>query len=757
MIKRLLLSFFTLFSVLNSAQSKIEGNYDTKNKMFIQKSRNFWIGEYKNRVAKITKDGYYGIIDESGKYILPMIYDEIYLTNEGIFAKKEAEKYAFNYDGSTNCNTFFGVNANKDSYQEYPAYKILDFEIYAKQFSEGFFLSKQHYNSETNKYQLTYFDEFGNMKITTDKYISGKIFSEGLAAVSYFKYWGFIDKTGKEVISPKYDYPSTFREGVANVSKNNKYGLIDARENIIIPFEYDHIHPAFDGMIPVKKGDKFGFFDIKGKQVLDFVYDDALLFDNGYGQVKQNGKWFSINKKGEASDNYQFPFEEGYRFMDYKGNKVYEDKLGNVIFKNIFQNERYREGLSLIKDNGKFGFADRLGNVILKPIYDSAEGFKDGLARVQIENENFYIDKKGNKSQPLKPTKFSFNIKGITVSLENDGTYSLVNCSTKKTLEKNINDVSIHGNFIVITKNNKKGLLDFAGNTVLKNTYEELILKKNKIIGKSENNIDIFDNNLKLEKKLSLSDSNFKIYDEKKSDNAVLIEQNSKKGLINIVDNKMMSPRFESLSFLDKSGLFLGKYSTENYLIDVKKNIATLFTLNNYEEFSKGIVKTNKYGKNQGLIDSENNIILPYEYEISFLANNTAIIKKNNLYGLINEKGKIIMEPKYQKIATSDNAYLDGDDELILVKLNNKVGFADRNGNIKINFQYEDGISFNNKLASVKLNGKWGYIDKFNQLIIPNIYDEAWPFIDTYQARAKIGNQYIVIDRSGKKIRNAEN
>lgn len=604
---------------------------------------------------------------------------------------------------------------------------------------------------------MAYFDESGNIKITTDKYTLGNMFSEGLASVSYFKYWGFIDKSGKEVISPKYDYPAYFREGVANVSKNNKYGLIDSRENIIIPFEYDLINPSFDGVVSVKKGDKFGFFDITGKQILDFIYDDALLFDNGYGQVKQNDKWFSINKKGEASDYYQFPFEEGYRFMDYKGNKVYEDKLGNVIFKNTLGNQKYREGLSLIKENGKFGFVDRVGNVILKPIYDSAENFKDGYARVQIENDYFNINKKGDKSEPIKASKFNFNIKEITVSLESNGTYSLVNCNTKKTLEKDINTISIQGNFILITKNNKKGLLDFAGNTVLKNTYEELILKKNKIIGKSGNNIDIFDNHVKLEKKLSLSDNNFKIYDEKRSDNAVLIEQNSKKGLINIIDNKMMSPRFESLSFLEKSGLFSAKYSTENYLIDVKKNVATLFTLENYEEFSKGIIKTNKYGENQGLIDSENNIILPSEYQISSLSNNTAIIIKNNLYGLINAKGKIIMDPKYQKITNSDNSYIDGDDELILVKFNNKVGFADRNGNMKINFQYEDGISFNNKLAPVKINGKWGYIDKFSQLIINNIYDEASPFIDAKQARAKIGSQYIIIDRTGKKIRNAEN
>jgi hypothetical protein len=756
MTRHLPLLLFSLFFTLNFSQSKIEGSYDKANKMFIQKNRNFWISEFINGVAKISKDGYYGIINESGNYILPAIYDEIFLTNEGVFAKKEMDKFVFNYDGSTNCNTFFGVNANKDSYQEYPAYKTLNIDIYGKQFSEGLFISEKQYNSETNRYQLTYSDELGNRVITGKQYFSGRVFSEGLAAVSYFKYWGFIDKTGKEVISPKYDYETYFRGGVANVSKNNLFGLIDSRENIIIPFEYDHMYPPSDGTVAVKKGDKFGYFDVKGKQIIDFIYDDALSFNDGYAQVRQNGKWFSINKKGEISDYYQFPFEQGYRFMDYNCNKVYEDKSGNIIFKNTLNIQRFKEGFSVIQEKGKFGFADRVGNITIKPIYDSAEDFKDGFARVRTGNEDFYIDKKGNRTERKKSSKQSFNIKGITILKEDNGSYSILNCSTKKTLEKQISSLYIKGNFIVITKNDKKTILDFAGNAVLKNNYEELILKKNKIIGKLGNSIEIFDNNLKLEKKLSLNDSNFSISDETKSDNAILVDQNSKKGLINITDQKMMSPRFESLKFLDKSGLFLGKYSGENYLIDVTKNIATLFTFDNYEEFSKGILKTNKYGKNQGLIDSETNIILAPEYEISFLSNNTAIIKKNNLYGLINEKGKIIMEPKYHKISYNDGAYMNGDDELILVKLNNKTGFADRNGNLRSNFQYEDGTAFNNFLAPVKLNGKWGYIDKFNNMVIKNIYDEAWPFIDIYEARVKIGSQYMVIDRAGKKIRNAE-
>lgn len=215
----------------------------------------------------------------------------------------------------------------------------------------------------------------------------------------------------------------------------------------------------------------------------------------------------------------------------------------------------------------------------------------------------------------------------------------------------------------------------------------------------------------------------------------------------------MLSPRFDSVSFLEKSGVFLAKYAAENYLVDIVKNTATLFTWKDYSEFSKGILKISKNGKNQGLVNSENQVVLPAEYEILPLRNNTAIIISNNLYGMIDGEGKIILEPKYQKISVNDGSYMDGDDELILVKLNSKTGFADRKGNIKINFQYEDGIPFNNRLAPVKRDGKWGYIDKYNRLVIKNSYDEAWPFMDSYQARARTGDQYIVIDRSGNKNR----
>ena len=51
--------------------------------------------------------------------------------------------------------------------------------------------------------------------------------------------WGYIDKTGREVIPCKYDDASSFSEGLAKVKKSGKYGFIDKTGREVVPFIYD--------------------------------------------------------------------------------------------------------------------------------------------------------------------------------------------------------------------------------------------------------------------------------------------------------------------------------------------------------------------------------------------------------------------------------------------------------------------------------------------------------------------------------------
>lgn len=67
------------------------------------------------------------------------------------------------------------------------------------------------------------------------KYEELNDFSEGMASFRKGEKWGFIDRTGKEVIPAQYDLNGNFggyygfSEGVANVGKNSKWGAIDKK------------------------------------------------------------------------------------------------------------------------------------------------------------------------------------------------------------------------------------------------------------------------------------------------------------------------------------------------------------------------------------------------------------------------------------------------------------------------------------------------------------------------------------------------
>ncbi len=67
--------------------------------------------------------------------------------------------------------------------------------------------------------------------IKAKKYEERSAYYEGLAAVRMGDKWGFIDRTGKEVIPLQYDYALYFENGKASVTLNGKDIYIDANGN----------------------------------------------------------------------------------------------------------------------------------------------------------------------------------------------------------------------------------------------------------------------------------------------------------------------------------------------------------------------------------------------------------------------------------------------------------------------------------------------------------------------------------------------
>jgi hypothetical protein len=80
--------------------------------------------------------------------------------------------------------------------------------------------------------------------------------------------YGFIDRTGKEIISPQYESANSFSEGLASVG-NSKFGFIDKTGKVIIEFKYD----------------------------VNYNFSDSS-FKNGFARVTLNGNEIYIDKNG---------------------------------------------------------------------------------------------------------------------------------------------------------------------------------------------------------------------------------------------------------------------------------------------------------------------------------------------------------------------------------------------------------------------------------------------------------------------------
>ena len=82
--------------------------------------------------------------------------------------------------------------------------------------------------------------------------------------------YGYIDKSGKEVIPCKYDSTYHFCEGLA-VRLDGKKGCIDKTGKEVIPCKYDDIYDFSEGLAEVSLDDShLAWIDKKGKEVVVF-------------------------------------------------------------------------------------------------------------------------------------------------------------------------------------------------------------------------------------------------------------------------------------------------------------------------------------------------------------------------------------------------------------------------------------------------------------------------------------------------------
>jgi hypothetical protein len=134
-----------------------------------------------------------------------------------------------------------------------------------------------------------------------------------------------------------------------------------------------------------------------------------------------------------------------------------------------------------------------------------------------------------------------------------------------------------------------------------------------------------------------------------------------------------------------------------------------------------------KAGGKYGLMDEKGQVILPPTYSFIFpFENGVAKAQIGSNFKLIDKEGKSILIPEYEYIGDFENG-------LALIVKDKKVGITDTKGEIIIEPQYER-LSIENGIIRARKDGKWGIINAQNKSILPFEYQ----YISTFSENIAI-------------------
>lgn len=314
--------------------------------------------------VKIGQD--FGYVDLDGKIIINPQFSQAYVFNDNralVRSKGENQKYGFIDNegkyiatGFLNATCFnediawivmengepIAINQNGEHLFPLPnSYSVSNF-------SEGMAAYSTY---ENNSILWGFIDKTGKTVITP-QFKNVGIFKDGLCPIMDDSgMWGYIEKTGKIIINPQFTYAHWFENGKAKVQNESTWGVIDKTGKFIINPQFDDIQQ--DGSFyMVKLGSLFGWAESDGKISINPQFDASSKFNGAkLAAVKFGDKWGYINIDGKYEINAQFDYA-----LPFNGN------------------------IAIVYSGNKFGIIDKEGKYIANPQFDDISA--DYLSRV---------------------------------------------------------------------------------------------------------------------------------------------------------------------------------------------------------------------------------------------------------------------------------------------------------------------------------------------------------------------------------------
>ncbi len=432
-------------------------------------------------------------------------------------------------------------------------------------------------------------------------------------------------------------------EGISYRDESGKYGAVDLYGRVIAAPEYDQAGTFADGLLRVCKNDQYGYIDTKGHEVIPPEYANAKDFEHGYAQVYLNNRRV---KEGEMYVSYN----AGWGIIDTQGNTIL-----TPIWSSVDASGSYNEhGVVKVQStNGKYGLYRLDSTQVLSPRYDKISQFGDGLAYIQVTNDQTHTASQAKLIDAAGAVK-----RDIASALSAKG-YDVYS----------VNPSSSPVSGMIVINYVKKG----GWNT------QELLIDKN--------------GHILLDGQYSIS-----LYSSSQGDVRISSKASRNADSISWKLNASGQLTKQSTESTPKSAFIKQWGNVDNFSEEGIARVAINTHVGKYNTF----VVDPPYG----YITSDERILIdPVFDDARDFCNGYAAVKMDGQWGFIDASGQYVIEPQYEKVSYSGvspagTVFVSRDNGYLLIDMNNGI--------------LAEGISeyqLLDTLAAIKTGGEWHIID----------------------------------------------
>lgn len=300
------------------------------------------VGDSSEGLVRFERDGKFGFLDFKGRVVIQPQFPWAEDFHEGL-AHVQVSGSQLGYDGKWG---YIDKTGNIAIAPEYPR-MLSDDDGVESRFQEDLALVEP--KSESIPPRKGYIDKTGRLVIPA-RFTYATPFSEGLAAVTESESgdtgWGFIDRSGNWVVPPAFEWATAFQSGLAAVNRKQNCGYVDKTGSLKI-----HVPPPgggqdcwsswgefSDGLSRQLFGTKYGFIDSTGKVIIQPQFDLTLGFSERLAAVQVGKKWGYIDTSGKMVIGLQDlsfakPFHNGLARVGFgKAGWGYLDPTGRAVW-----------------------------------------------------------------------------------------------------------------------------------------------------------------------------------------------------------------------------------------------------------------------------------------------------------------------------------------------------------------------------------------------------------------------------------------